>query len=219
MLQVLDDPAHTTTMTLPTATSASPDAPALTPQQWTEVAAPPAELSARCAELMPHDGVLDVVELERLALAIVDHPKLWQPLVIEDAHRRRYRLLYEDDRIDVWVLSWMGGQGTGFHDHDLSAVGLACAQGEVVERQMLLPNGATSVHMTAGVGRQGPPGYIHSVAHVEGHPAVTIHAYSPPLLRVGQYRVDDEGVLRRSIEHGRQELLDNTIAAIDPDRA
>jgi hypothetical protein len=48
---------------------------------------------------------------------------------------------------------------------------------------------------------------------------VTIHAYSPPLERVGQYRVDDEGILRRSIEHGRQELLDNSIAAIDPERA
>ncbi len=201
------------------ATSPAADAPQLTPQQWNEVVAPPAELSARCAKLVPHDGVLDVAELEQLVREIVDHPQLWQPLVIEDPHRRRYRLLYEDDRVDVWVLSWMGGQGTGFHDHDLSGVGLACAQGEVVERQMLLPNGATSVRMTPGVSRQGPPGYIHSVAHVEGHPAVTIHAYSPPLVRVGQYRVDDEGVLRRSIEHGRQELLDNTIAAIDPDRA
>lgn len=206
-------------MTLPSASAASTDAPSLTPQQWNEVAAPPAELAARCAQLMPHDGVLDVMELEQLALDIVADQEIWQPLVIEDSHRRRYRLLFEDDRIDVWVLSWMGGQGTGFHDHDLSGVGLACAQGEVVERQMLLPTGATSVHMTPGTGRQGPPGYIHSVAHVDGHPAVTIHAYSPPLIRVGQYRVDDEGVLRRSIEHGRQELLDNTIAAIDPDRA
>ena len=206
-------------MTFPAATPPASDAPDLSPQQWHEVVAPPAELAARCAALMPHDGVLDVGELERLSLDIVADAGLWQPLVIEDAHRRRYRLLYEDDRIDVWVLSWMGGQGTGFHDHDQSGVGLACAQGEVVERQMLLPNGATSMHMSAGVSRQGPPGYIHSVAHVEGHPAVTIHAYSPPLVRVGQYRVDDEGVLRRSIEHGRQELLDNTIAAIDPERA
>jgi hypothetical protein len=191
----------------------------LTPQQWHEVTAPPHELAEGCAQLMPHSGVLDVDELEALALGIAERPALWEPLTVVDPHRRRYRLLYEDDRIDVWVLSWMGGQGTGFHDHDLSGVGLACAQGEVVERQMLLPTGATNVHMRAGDGRQGPPGYIHSVAHVEGHPAVTIHAYSPPLERVGQYRVDDDGVLRRSIEHGRQELLDNTIAAIDPERA
>lgn len=195
------------------------EVPAPTPQQWDEVASPPAELAERCGALMPHDGVLDVAELERLAVAVAADRELWEPLVMVDSHRRRYRLLYEDDRIDVWVLSWMSGQGTGFHDHDLSGVGLSCARGEVVERQMLLPTGATSVAMTPGVSRQGPPGYIHSVAHVAGSPAVTIHAYSPPLVRVGQYRVDDQGILRRSIEHGRQELLDNTIAAIDPDRA
>lgn len=206
-------------MATPTTHTTGSEVPALTPQQWDEVASPPDELAARCAALLPRAGVLDVVELERLALDVAADRELWEPLIDVDTHRRRYRLLYDDDRIDVWVLSWMSGQGTGFHDHDLSAVGLACALGEVVERQMLLPTGATSVSMTPGVSRQGPPGYIHSVAHVAGSPAVTIHAYSPPLVRVGQYRVDDRGVLRRSIEHGRQELLDNSIAAIDPDRA
>jgi hypothetical protein len=200
-------------------TTPSTAAPELTPQQWNEVVAPPHELSRRCASMLPREGVLDVDELEQLVRTIAADPQAWEPLVVVDEHRRRYRLLYEDDRIDVWVLSWMAGQGTGFHDHDLSGVGLACARGEVVERQMLLPNGATSVAMTPGVSRQGPPGYIHSVAHVGGEPAVTIHAYSPPLERVGQYRVDEHGVLRRSIEHGRQELLDHSIAEIDPDRA
>jgi hypothetical protein len=191
----------------------------LTPQQWHEVASPPADLAERCSQLLPAPGVLDVDQLEQLVQRIAADPETWEPLTIVDPHRRRYRLLYEDDRIDVWVLSWMSGQGTGFHDHDRSGVGLACAQGEVVETQMLLPTGVSAVEMTPGVSRQGPPGYIHAVKHAAGTPAVTIHAYSPPLERVGQYRVDDEGVLRRSIEHGRQELLDNTIAAIDPERA
>ena len=84
---------------------------------------------------------------------------------------------------------------------------------------MLLPNGASSVDMVPGVSRQGPVGYIHSVAHCEGTPAVTIHAYSPPLVRVGQYRVREDGTFYRAVEHGRQELLDSTIAALDPERA
>jgi hypothetical protein len=201
-----------TTPSSPTAVSE------LTPQQWDEVVAPPPGLSARCASLMPHDGVLDVIELEQLARDVVADPAIWEPLVVVDGRRRRYRLLYEDDRIDVWVLSWMDGQGTGFHDHGESGVGLACAAGEVVERQMILPTGVSEVVMTPGVSRRGPQGYIHSVTHVDGEPAVTIHAYSPPLVRVGQYRVDDAGILRRETQHGRQELLDNTIHAIDPDR-
>lgn len=190
----------------------------LTPQQWWEVVEAPPELAAACGKLIEVDGVLDVDQLEAFVARIAATPDLWEPLAVADPHRRRYRLLYEDDRIDVWVLSWMGGQGTGFHDHDASGVGLACASGEVVERQMLIPHGATSVHMTPGVSRQGPAGYIHSVQHVEGSPAVTIHAYSPPLEWVGQFKVDDTGILRREVMHGRQELLDHTIAAIDPDR-
>ena len=66
--------------------------------------------------------------------------------------------------------------------------------------------------MTPGVSRNGPGGYIHSVTHVEGEPAVSIHAYSPPLLVVGQYRQGADGRLRREPEHGRKELLDDTIA-------
>ena len=101
--------------------------------------------------------------------------------------------------------------------HPLGGVGLACARGAVVEKQLRLPTGTSVVEMTPGVSRQGPSGYIHAVAHLEGAPAVTIHAYSPPLTRVGQYRVDGEGVLRRTIEHGRQELLDYSIAELDAD--
>lgn len=191
----------------------------LTPQQWWEVAEPPAELAAECGALIEADGVLDVEQLELLVARIAATPQLWEPLTVVDPHRRRYRLLYEDERIDIWVLSWMSGQGTGFHDHGESGVGLACAAGEVIERQMLIPTGATNVRMAPGVTRQGPAGYIHSVQHAEGSPAVTIHAYSPPLVRVGQYKVDDAGILRRDVMHGRQELLDHTIAALDPERS
>jgi len=43
---------------------------------------------------------------------------------------------------------------------------------------------------------------------------VTIHAYSPPLTRVGQYRADESGMLIRTIQHGRQELVDHSIATL-----
>jgi predicted metal-dependent enzyme (double-stranded beta helix superfamily) len=134
-----------------------------------------------------------------------------------DAHRRRYRLLFEDERTDIWVLCWMPGQSTGFHDHDMSDVGIAIAQGMVIERQLRLPTGATSEALRPGDTRQGPAGYIHSVAHAEGVPAVSIHCYSPPLMKVGQYRVDPDGVLRRDAEHGRRELVDETIARVAPE--
>ena len=42
-----------------------------------------------------------------------------------------------------------------------------------------------------------PPVAIHRVMHAGGAPAVTIHAYSPPLTRTGVYRVGDGGELQR----------------------
>ena len=47
-----------------------------------------------------------------------------------------------------------------------------------------------------------------------GEPAVSIHAYSPPLVRVGQYRRDEHGRLCREPEPGRKELFDDTIGTV-----
>jgi predicted metal-dependent enzyme (double-stranded beta helix superfamily) len=187
------------------------------PIDWDEVLTPPRELAAATRELVPARAQLSAVELEQVAIAIRDRPELWEPLLVVDPARRRYRLLFEDERTDIWVLCWMPGQSTGFHDHDISDVGIAIAQGTIVERQLRLPSGATALQLRHGDTRQGPAGYVHSVAHGEGEPAVSIHCYSPPLMRVGQYRVDPSGVLRRDAEHGRRELVDETIARIAPE--
>ena len=187
------------------------------PIDWDEVLTPPQELAAATRLLLPGAPTLSAADLEQIAVTIRDRPELWEPLLVLDAQRRRYRLLYEDDRTDIWVLCWMPGQGTGFHDHDVSDVGIAIARGMVVERQLRLPTGATALELRPGSTRQGPAGYIHSVAHGEGAPAVSIHCYSPPLMKVGQYRVDADGVLSRDAEHGRRELVDETIARVAPE--
>jgi predicted metal-dependent enzyme (double-stranded beta helix superfamily) len=181
--------------------------------QTVEVTPFSAELAARTSELLDQPGMLGVGSLERLVRRLADRPDLWQPLVVVDRERRRYELLYEDDRVDIWVLSWMPGQRTGFHDHDISGVGLICVQGELDEGSLAIGSEAETVRMTPGVSRRGPGGYIHAVAHRAGEPAVSIHAYSPPLARVGQYRRDARGRLQREPEHGRKELFDATIGA------
>ena len=170
------------------------------------------ELAARTSELLDEPGLLTAADLEQLVGRIARRPDLWQPLVVIDRDRRRYELLYEDDRVDIWVLSWMPGQRTGFHDHDRSDVALVCAQGELDEGRLAIDAEAETVRMTPGVSRIGPAGYIHAVAHRAGEPAVSIHAYSPPLVCVGQYRRQPDGRLHRQPEHGRKELLDATIA-------
>ena len=171
-----------------------------------------ADLATRTAELLTPGSQYSPAELEALVRAVAGRDDLWRPLVIVDHSRRRYELLYEDRWVDIWVLSWMPGQRTGFHDHDRSGVGLCCAQGCLDEGLLVLGAKAEPVRMTPGVSHNGPGGYIHSVAHVDGAPAVSIHAYSPPLEVVGQYSQDATGRLVRTPEHGRKELYDATIA-------
>lgn len=158
------------------------------------------------AGLIPHDGLLTPDELEEIARRIGANRGIWEPLVRVDGERRRFELVYEDDRMDAWVLSWMPGQGTGFHDHDVSSVGLACVQGGVQEDWLRFAEPELEFQLRPGDTRCGGPGYIHRVRHAAGEPAVTIHVYSPSLDAVGQYRIDEQGVMRREPAPGRIEL-------------
>ena len=163
-------------------------------------------------ELVPHDGLLTPEELEGVAGRIAERNDLWQPLVHDDPSQRRYELMYEDERMDAWILSWMPGQGTGFHDHYISGVGLCVARGSVREDLMVFGSEPQSRELRAGETRRGGPGYIHRVNYGHGLPAVTVHVYSPRLDWVGQYRLDADGVLQREVRPGRNELTEQLIA-------
>jgi len=163
-------------------------------------------------DLVPHEGILDPEELEEIARAIAARPEFWRPLARVDRERRRYELLFEDERMDAWVLSWMPGQATGFHDHYISSVGLCMAQGSVREDQMRYGIPHVERHLRPGDSRRGDPGYIHRVRYEDGEPAVTIHVYSPRLDWVGQYRLGEDGVVRREPSPGRNELRPQLIS-------
>jgi predicted metal-dependent enzyme (double-stranded beta helix superfamily) len=163
-------------------------------------------------DFVAHDGILTTDELEEVAQALAGRTELWEPLVHADAAQRRYELVYEDDRMDAWILSWMPGQGTGFHDHYISSVGLCVARGSVVEDLMVYGSEPQSRELHAGDARQGGPGYIHRVTHHDGLPAVTVHVYSPRLDWVGQYRLGEDGVVKREVRPGRNELTEQLIA-------
>lgn len=183
------------------------------PREWQQVISPPEPVARAVHALVAQhgSGVLDLDALAQLVADIAACPTLWIPLVTSDSARRRYRLAYEDERLDVWVLSWMPGQTTGFHDHGHSGVALTAVQGSVLERRLRLPVGISTRILAPSRIQTGAAGYIHSVGHHQGEPAVTLHAYSPPLGEVGQYTAEPDGTLARNPQHGRQELLDNTI--------
>lgn len=154
-----------------------------------------------------HDLFLSAAECERIAVEIASRG-LWRgvELTPTPSHTRAYALLYEDERMEMWLLSWLPHHSTGFHDHGESNVGFCVAQGTLVEQQLRFAEPPRELKLEVGDTRAAGSDYIHCLEWEAGSPALSVHVYSPPLTLVGQYRYDDEGVLRREAQPGRDEL-------------
>ena len=95
----------------------------------------------------------------------------------------------------MWLLCWTREDDTGWHDHDISSGAVRVVRGAV--RANLRIGGDPAVRIVAEGGSFSfGPEHIHRLAG-EDELAVSIHAYSPPLWRLGQYSIDDGGVMRR----------------------
>ena len=148
-----------------------------------------------------------------VAIDMAARNELWEPLVRVDPDRRRYELVYEDERMDAWVLSWMPGQATGYHDHYISGVGICVAAGSVREDLLVYGGEDVALRLRTRVTRdEAGPATSTACGTRTVSPAVTIHVYSPRLDWVGQYRLGDDGVVRREIRPGRNELTEQLIA-------
>ena len=105
------------------------------------------------------------------------------------------RLLREDHR-EVWLLSWLPGQGTGFHDHGAVRGRVHRGPGRA-QRERTAPGraeaaGAMLVVTDCEVRSFGPR-YVHDVGNDSAAPAVSVHAYSPPLTAMRRFDVTGGG--------------------------
>ncbi|WP_205699245.1 hypothetical protein [Conexibacter sp. SYSU D00693] len=135
-------------------------------------------------------------ELDALVRTHAADAAAWRPHVTHDPAERSYALLHRDARCEVYVIGWMDGHDTGWHDHDDAAAAIAVVEGLVVEERFAL-GGPVIRRYGRGDAVSVPRTAIHRVRHGGGGPATTIHAYSPPLARVGSYEVGEEGTLLR----------------------
>jgi predicted metal-dependent enzyme (double-stranded beta helix superfamily) len=145
----------------------------------------------------PRGRDLDRPELEAVAAALASRRELWAHLVRHDPAERVYEELLRDAHLAVWLICWMDDHDTGFHDHDRSAGAVAVARGTVAEDRLLLGRPPSTRAFAAGETFSFAASDIHRVRHGGGGPAVTIHAYSPPLWRMGAYEVRPDGELSR----------------------
>jgi predicted metal-dependent enzyme (double-stranded beta helix superfamily) len=157
--------------------------------------------------------VLDRDELRALVRELASRRAAWEHLVRHTPDQRNYELLQHDERVMAWVISWMDDHDTGFHDHDVSSGAVAVVRGRVREERLRVGSEPSSRVIGHGEIFDFGASDIHRVAHEPGEPAVTIHAYSPPLWRMGAYVVDDGGALRRESLSYAEELRPLAAAA------
>jgi quercetin dioxygenase-like cupin family protein len=139
---------------------------------------------------------LGEAELQELAASIASDSSAWAHLVGFDDERRVYASLHRDAHVDVWLLCWTPENDTGWHDHDISSGAVAVVSGGLIEHNLRLQDGGVVTRVEAGQVFSFGPDHIHRLTGaVTG--SVSVHAYSPPLWRMGQYAVGADGVLRR----------------------
>jgi mannose-6-phosphate isomerase-like protein (cupin superfamily) len=149
---------------------------------------------------------LTTAALEGFVARLAATPELWQHAVRHASDVRVYEQIWNDEDVNAWVICWSEDQDTGFHDHDDSSAAIAVIDGQVREDRLRL--GDTPRSQTFGPGQvfTVPAVAIHRVLHAGDGPAVTIHAYSPPLDRTGAYRIGPDGELERELLGGEEEL-------------
>lgn len=142
------------------------------------------------------DRDLDPAELTALATAIARDERLWADEVAFSDDERHYASLHRDAHVDVWVLCWTPANDTGWHDHDTSSGAVAVVRGALTEHNLAV--GAPLMHTVVEAGRVFAfgPEHIHRLTGRDAG-SVSIHTYSPPLWRLGQYAITDTGLLRR----------------------
>ncbi len=145
----------------------------------------------------PRGRDLQADELQAYARQLALRPELWIEEIVHDPSQRQYRELLHDEHLTAWLICWMQNQDTGFHDHDLSAGALIVVGGRVCEERLSLEGSPKRSVYSAGESFCFSAADIHRVRHHGTDPAVTLHVYSPPLLRMGNYSVNPLGILER----------------------
>lgn len=123
-----------------------------------------------------------VAEFAGLARGIAADRARWALLVRYDATTRWYHRLHTGPGYEIWLLSWLPGQGSGRHDHGPSSGLLTVLEGRLTEH-----TARASRALDPGAQRVFAPGYVHEVLNDSLEPAVSLHAYYPGLTEMAMH--------------------------------
>jgi hypothetical protein len=148
---------------------------------------------------------LDLVELEGLVEEVARQDHVWRGLVGYSDEQRHFASLHRDEHLDIWLLCWTVGNDTGWHDHDISSGAVHVVSGALNESCPRLAGDPAERTVPVGGTFSFGPDHIHRITGAVEH-SISIHAYSPALLQLGQYTVDGRGLLRRQSISYTEEL-------------
>ena len=142
-------------------------------------------------------GPLTPGQLAAEVQRLTSSPAEWVARVRLDPEGRWYERIHMTDDFEVWLISWLPGQSTGFHDHGVSAGAFGVVWG-ALDESVATPRGGRaprSKRVAAGDVRSFGPRYVHDVQNSStGSVAVSVHAYSPPLSSMTRYNVTSGGL-------------------------
>jgi mannose-6-phosphate isomerase-like protein (cupin superfamily) len=98
----------------------------------------------------------------------------WARLLRYDPGERFTALVDRTPGQEVWLMSWLPGQGTGLHDHGAASGAFTIVSGELTEH---VAHRGTTLRVGIGQTRVFGPGYVHDVRNEGPDPAVSIHVY------------------------------------------
>ena len=154
--------------------------------------------SANVPTHVPDGGgrILAPLELAGIVAEIAADRGRWERLLDPQATVRTFASLHREPDLEVWAIAWVPESDTGWHDHETSNGAVHVVDGELEEHVLRLDRADRRALYPAGATFRFGPDHIHRVTCASAR-AISIQAYSPALWRLGQYTVDDDGVLHR----------------------
>jgi predicted metal-dependent enzyme (double-stranded beta helix superfamily) len=146
--------------------------------------------------IVTEQRILNPKQLAAEVRRLTATPAEWVARVRLDPEGRWYERIAVSDCYEVWLISWLPGQSTGFHDHGSSAGAFGVVWGALDE--CVVPRSGTEALVTrvnAGEVRAFGRRYVHDVRNsAVGSVAVSVHAYSPPLSTMTRYDLTPGGL-------------------------
>lgn len=148
--------------------------------------------------------LLGARQLATIVQRVADSQIEWLSRVRLNPAGRWYEQIHLDDSHEVWLISWLPGQETGFHNHGGASGAFTVALGTLLESRPTSVTGPTEVvskPVGAGGVRSFGPRYIHNVRNASAASvAVSVHAYSPPLSAMTRYELTQSGLVTLGTE-------------------